>query len=202
MCAIMPTVSSLVRMAVVLGSTSLIATIAIVMSVMCQAVIAAPVATKPHGPALVPGFVGKAFLVDSQDHEFSFRTRDTFNPACGTVEFWVQPQQEIGSNEFQGVLYQTCTPEVYSTGDGLQLMFRNKGLSVCARHASAENVERSFPVHFLPKSWHHVAVTWGSKMGQLYVDGEPRFVSHEASGRLFPLDVTVHTLESSEGAGW
>ena len=152
----------------------LIAAVAIVMSIICRAVTAAPMATKPLGPVLVPGIVGTAFLVDSQDHEFSFRTRGTFNPACGTVEFWVRPQREIGTEDVQGILYQTCTPEVYSSGNGLQLMFRNKGLSVCARHTSGTNAEKSFPVHFAPKSWHHIAFTWDGKTGRLYVDGKSR----------------------------
>ena len=141
-----------------------IAAAALLISV-CQAVIAAPVAMQPQGPVLVPGIVGNAFLVDSQEHEFSFRTKGTFNPACGTVEFWVQPQREIGKEDFQGMLYQTFTPEGGSRSEGLQLMLCGKGLMVHAVYAAGNDVVRAYPVHFVAKSWHHIALGVGWQDG-------------------------------------
>ena len=131
-------------------------------------VLAAP---SSHGPQLVLGLVGKAFLVDSIEHGFSFRTGDTFNPACGTVEFWVQPQREIGKEDFEGTLYQTT--DSLSATEGVQILFHRKGIEARTRNALCRTDWGSdlwVPVHFPAGSWHHVALTWSGTTGRFYAE--------------------------------
>ena len=134
---------------------------------------AEPAASSTRGPQLVPGLVGKAFLVDSIERAFSFRTGDTFHPACGTVEFWVQPQREIGQEDFEGTLYQTT--DSLSATEGVQILFNRKGIEARTRNATCRASWGSdlwVPVHFAAGTWHHVALTWNGTTGQFYVDGK------------------------------
>jgi hypothetical protein len=131
---------------------------------------AEPSAQATFGPKVVPGLIGQALLVDSADHEFRFRTEKTFNPTRGTVEFWVQPQREIGKEDFEGTLYRTIDPA--STSEGVQVFFHHKGIEVNTRYSAGWDVARLFPVQFAAKSWHHIALTWNGHSGRFYVDGK------------------------------
>lgn len=139
------------------------------LAVLCAVAAAEDPSRNAGGPAIVPGLVGQAFLIDSAEREFTFRTRDTFNPAQGTVEFWVQPQREIGAEDFEGVLYRTIDP--VSTTQGLQVIFCGRGILVNSKSASGWDLHRVFPVRFAARSWHHVALTWNDSTCGFYIDG-------------------------------
>lgn len=139
------------------------------LTILGAAVAAEETSRIAGGPTIVPGLVGRAFLFDSAESEFTFRTRDTFNPAQGTVELWVQPQREIGREDFEGVLYRTIDPT--STTQGLQVIFCGRGILVNSKSASGWDLHRVFPVRFAARSWHHLALTWNGSACGFYVDG-------------------------------
>jgi hypothetical protein len=120
-------------------------------------------------PALVEGVAGHGFLVDSAEHEFSLPSRGRFSTARGTVELWVQPQREIGVEDFEGVLYRTIDP--LSSTQGIQIIFHQRGVLVNTKSVAGWDVHRVFPVRFVTGSWHHLALTWDGTTGCFYVDG-------------------------------
>ena len=167
-----------------------------------SALIGTDLAAAPtvRGPQLVPGLVGKAFLVDSIEHALSFRTGDTFNPACGTVEFWVQPQREIGKEDFEGTLYQTT--DSLSATEGVQVLFNGKGIEARTRNASCRagwGSTQGFPVQF--------AALMASCRTGLEREDKPilrgrqigRRVCHEADEELFWPDLRRRRGVSGEG---
>ena len=81
------------------------------------ATAAQPTSPDARGPAIVPGLVGKAFLVDSPEHEFSFRTRGRFHPAQGTVEFWLGGRTQNG-DWVVGGLFRSLAAKLRRTQNG------------------------------------------------------------------------------------
>ena len=153
-----PTFTSTVKPTLTLLTALLLAGMAFGELAAVVATAAQPAGPDARGPAMVPGLVGKAFLVDSPEHEFSFHTRDRFQPAQGTVEFWVQPKREIGAEDFEGVLYRTIDP--LSSSQGIQVIFYRRGVLVNTKSKTGWDLNHVFPVRFAARSWHHLALSW------------------------------------------
>jgi len=157
-------------------------------------------AAAPHGePELQPGRAGKALLFQNQASGLTFEVKGNFEPARGTIAFWISPDNWVGDN---GDVFQYY----FSTDGGsdnlvIEHVWYRKGVNLLLFQGGRpiggfpgalcealvhtyerESIQTVGPAR--PGVWRHIAFTWRPGRIVGYLDGKQYGVFKEPKLKL------------------
>jgi len=131
-------------------------------------------------PRLAEGVRGKVLLVgDSSVTGLAYENDANFSITQGTVAFWLQPIDWLG-NRGKAKFFNLFMQGAGSGAGyfGLEMERFNQPEPVLIFYSLNFSNRRNMHIpcagsgHWLNHAWHHVALTWNSREGRLFVDGE------------------------------
>jgi len=139
----------------------------------------------PNGTAFAGGRHDQGVLVDDAD-TLTYATADNLEREQGAIEFWISPQWD--GDDGQSYTF-------FEVGNGwfnrLRIMKDGaNNLRFMLWDSTTECGVAYNVAYWRAGEWHHVAVTWAGSDIALYVDGEQRASSDDAS----PPDILANTM--------